>query len=319
MNTGDHASRIRSAVESNAAARSAIVASWRRCTHAYGLDPELSGPQRLLDGAEFRDIFQRTEPLLAIARPGMERLNALAGGSGYCVMLAGTDGVPVEWLGPAGDLDDAKSLGLRIGVDWSERSEGTNGIGTCLVEKRALTIHREQHFYSRDLEISCAVAPVFDHRGQIAGALDISIYRSDVPEGFTGLMAMAVMETARQIEAEMFRQAFPGARILSVPGRDIAHPGFLAVDRDDIVIGATRAARIALSIADEDIGRGLPVEDMLGGESDSRQDMNDAWRGVLRRTLARTNGNVTAAATALDLSRATLKRKLKLFGIRRKQ
>ena len=33
------------------------------------------------------------------------------------------------------------------GHRWSEESVGTNGIGTCLVEQRALTIHRDQHFF----------------------------------------------------------------------------------------------------------------------------------------------------------------------------
>lgn len=318
MNNREHVARVRNAVESHEAAHSAIVASWRRCTHAYGLDPETAGPQRLLEGRELRDSRERSEFLLGIARPGMERLNALAGGSGCCVMLAGVDGVPVEWYGSGAEEADARGWGLWPGVDWSERSEGTNGIGTCLVEKRALTIRREQHFYARDLQISCAVAPVFDHRGQIAGALDISVFRSDISENFMGLMAMAVAETARQIETGIFRDAFPGARLVAVPGKDTAHPGFVAVDRDDMVIGATRAARAAAGINDEDISRGLPVEDMFGGDEDPRLDMENAQRGVLRRTLARTNGNVTAAAAALDLSLATLKRRLKSFGIRRR-
>lgn len=68
------------------------------------------------------------------------------------------------------------ALGLCPGVDWSEKAGGTNGIGTCLIEKSPLTVHREQHFYKRDIDISCAVAPIFDHSGLLAGALDITLY-----------------------------------------------------------------------------------------------------------------------------------------------
>jgi hypothetical protein len=36
--------------------------------------------------------------------------------------------------------------GLWLGADWSEAREGTNGIGTCLVERQALTIHQASTF-----------------------------------------------------------------------------------------------------------------------------------------------------------------------------
>ena len=40
--------------------------------------------------------------------------------------------------------------GLRPGALWSEAHQGTNAIGAALVEERALTIHRDQHFHTRN-------------------------------------------------------------------------------------------------------------------------------------------------------------------------
>ena len=48
---------------------------------------------------------------------------------------------------------------------------------------------------------------------------------------------------ARRIEAEAFRLAFPKARMVLVPGADRALGALLAVNEDDLVVGATRGAR----------------------------------------------------------------------------
>ena len=44
-------------------------------------------------------------------------------------------------------------------------------------------------------------------------------------------------------------------------------------------------------------------------------DLLEAERGAVRRALARTGGNVSAAARALGVSRATLHRKLHRLGL----
>ena len=88
------------------------------------------------------------------------------------------------------------------------------------------------------------------------------------------------------------------------------------VDDDDLVIGATRAARLALKLDDQRIAQGLPAADALREQrGDATNDLDDAERAALRRALSRTNGNVSKAADVLGLSRATLHRKLKRFNL----
>ncbi|TGS90104.1 GAF domain-containing protein, partial [Mesorhizobium sp. M8A.F.Ca.ET.213.01.1.1] len=94
------------------------------------------------------------------------------------------------------------------------------GIGTCLVEQRALTIHRDQHFYTCNTGLSCTTAPIYDHRGDLVAALDVSSCRADLTEAFANLISMAVIDAARRIEAENFKIAFPKARILLAPVAD---------------------------------------------------------------------------------------------------
>ena len=310
-----HTNRVQAAVASNEAARSALVASWQRSLALHHLDPAASAPPQRLSSAEFRHARQRLEPIIHAAQANLDRLYQAVGGVGCCVLLADRDGIPLERRGAAGDDETFDEWGLWTGTVWSERSEGTNGIGTCLAEQRALTIHRDQHFFSRNTLMSCTTAPIFDHQGRLAAALDVSSCRADLTEAYVSLIAMAVADAARRIEAETFRLAFPSARIVVAPTADRTGGGLLALNADDMVVGATRVARQALGLSDEMLAAALPASELLGDQR--AEDLTDAERGVLQRALARVGGNVSAAAKLLGISRATMHRKLNKAGLER--
>lgn len=308
-----HAEQIRAALEGGMAARSAIAASWRRSMTLYGLDPETHRPPRSLSATELRLARERMEPLIRLAGPGLDRLFQMVGGIGCCVMLTDRDGIPLERRGLCGDDRQFREWGLWTGTVWSEEAEGTNGIGTCLAEQRPLTVHRDQHFHSRNAALSCTTVPIFDPEGQLAAALDVSSCRADLTEALTGLIATATAEAARRIEERQFRQAFPRARVVLADDR--AAGALLAIDADDLVVGATRAARQALGLTAERLRRPLAAADLLGAEAPAA-DLLAAERGAVQRALARAGGNVSAAAEALGISRATLHRKLHRLGLR---
>lgn len=311
-----HSERVQAAVDSNEAAKSALVASWRRSAALHRLDPSERKPPRMLEGAELAQARQRLEPLIRAAQASLDRLYVAVGGSGCCVLLADRDGVPVERRGAAADDQTFREWGLWTGAVWSEESEGTNGIGTCLVEQRALTIHRDQHFYSRNTLLSCTTAPIYDHTGRIAAALDISSSRADLTEGFVNLVAIALGDAARRIETENFRLAYSDARIVLAPTPDHSPGALLAIDKEDMIVGATRSARLAFGLTAEMLARPYPAVELLGDEAAFAGELKQAERAILERALLRASGNVTAAARSLGVSRATLHRKLNRFGLR---
>ncbi|RWK27712.1 GAF domain-containing protein, partial [Mesorhizobium sp.] len=231
--SGHHADRIQAAIASNAAAKSALVASWRRSSSLHRLDPADCSSPRYLTQAELGQARQRIEPLIQAAQSSLDRLYLAVGGVGCCVLLADHDGVPVERRGAPADDETFHSWGLWTGAVWNEESEGTNGIGTCLVEQRALTIHRDQHFHTRNTGLSCTTAPIYDHRGDLVAALDVSSCRADLTEAFANLISVAVVDAARRIEAENFKMAFPDARIMLAPVTDKGSGALIAVDPDD--------------------------------------------------------------------------------------
>jgi len=304
-----HAERVLSVLNDGAA--TPLAASWRRCLTQHHLDPENRKPPETLSGAELRVAQDRMGPLLAAAQDNLDALFQAVGGAGGCVLLTNAEGVPVDRRGVAADDPVFRRWGLWNGAVWSEAREGTNGIGTCIAEQRVLTIHRDQHFHTRNIGLSCTVAPLFDPTGRLAGALDVSSCRSGL-EGLAGLIERAVTDAARRIEARAFREAFPGARIVLLPetSADRASVPMLAVDGDDVVIGASRAARLALKLTDEILKRGVPSPDRSA-------DLDEAERAAVRRALTQAGGNVSAAAALLGLSRATLNRKLKRLDLAR--
>ena len=310
-----HAARVEAAIVSGQAARSALVASWRRSSRLHHLDPSGRNLPLRLSEAELRQARERIAPLLAAAQGAMDRLYQAVGAAGCCVLLADDDGVPVDRRGTQADDATFQSWGLWTGALWSEEHEGTNGIGTCLVEQRPLTIDRDQHFFTRNTRLSCTAVPIYDHEAALAGVLDVSSCRADRTDTFSNLIALAAGEAARRIEADLFRKAFAHARIVLTQAADGQCGGLVAVDADDLVIGATRSARMGLGIAPGRALQPVPAADLLGGDT-AHDHLAGGQRAVLQRALLRAGGNVSAAAKALGVSRATLHRKLKRFGLK---
>ena len=304
------------ASQSSAAASSPIAASWRRCLNLHQLAPEEGRRPVQVEDAVFRSARERVEHLVLACSDEVDRLHQTIGRSGCCIVLSDRDGIVLDRRGSASDDADFRELGLWQQNVWSEASVGTNGIGTALADERAVIIQREQHFLSSNIELSCATAPIRDHMGRVAAALDISTCRSDVTDMTLAILSQAVRDVASRVEATLFRQAFPGARIIMVPTAHAATAALIAVDYDDLILGATKAARAALKLDDQRIAQGLPAADaLLESRGDASSDLDDAERAALRRALTRTNGNVSQAAQFLGISRATLHRKIKRFSL----
>ncbi|AFL52372.1 transcriptional regulator of acetoin/glycerol metabolism [Sinorhizobium fredii] len=307
----DHSEQVyRVANQSSAAVSSPVAASWRRCMTRHGLAPEEARLPWRLPEAELLQARERSGVLISEAGGELDRLFAIVGKAGCCLLLTDEKGIALERRGAAGDDADFRDIGLWSGTVWSEASVGTNGIGTAIADERPVVIQRDQHFLSRNIGLSCATAPVRDEAGRLAAALDVSTCRGDASEAIVSILAQAVRDAAARIEANLFRRAFAGARIVLVPV-DRAGPALLAVDRDDLVLGATRAARVSLGLDDRRIAAGVPASDLLQEDLREGGELPDAERAALRRVLSRNNGNVSMAADILGISRATLYRKMK--------
>ncbi len=304
----EHISRVEAAIVGGLAARSPIAASWARSAQLHHLDPSANPNAGRITAHELALARERLGPLLPMAAPHLDRLFQMVGGLGACIVLADAQGVAADRRGAPGNDRAFEESGLWTGTVWSEADVGTNGIGTCLAEGRAVTIHRDQHFLARNIDLSCSSAPVHGPDGALAAVIDVSTARADLGDAVAGLIGHTVAEIARKVETDLFHQHFPRARVVVVPGLDRGQGALLAVDVDDLVIGATRAARQHLGLSGNLAAAPKLLADLLG--LDGHDSLEQAEQAVLTRALVRSSGNVSAAARALGLSRATLHRKL---------
>lgn len=310
----NHSDRVLAAVQSpQAAATSSVAASWCRSALHHGLDPASTRRGERVDGAHLAALREANGDLLAVATPVLDHLFGSVGRTGCTVILSDIEGVVLEARSSAGDAALFDAIGLSGGAQWSEAAEGTNGIGTCLVEQRPVTILRHEHFASRNIGVSCMDAPIFGPEGGLVAALDVSSCRADHGEAMAMMVAALVQDAARQIERDYFCQHFAGARIVYAADRGGQGASLLAVDRDDLVVGATRAARRQFRLGAEAFARPRPLADVIGGESGS--GFEDGERAVLRQALARTGGNVARAARELGIGRATMYRRMERVGL----
>lgn len=317
-----HADRVLSVLQTSADG-TGIAASWRRCLENYNLDPERLEPPTMLSGLELRFARGHAGRLMHVADRELDRLHHLTRSLGYAVLMTDREGVIVARRVQEMDESGCRHWQLWTGALWSESVEGTNGVGTCLAEQRPVTVHRDQHFRSRHTGLTCTVSPLFDAGGEIAGALDISSYRPD-PEGRILPLAMAaVQDAARRIESAYFHEVFHRCLILSLPQREDAEESssapLLALDGDRRILGATRAARRLLALESQRIERGLSLCDALDSLQGEGPSFAAAERQVVEGALATAQGNVSAAASLLGISRATLHRKIRRLQLNREQ
>lgn len=317
----NHAATIKAAIARDEAARHPLVASWQRSSVLHELEPGKQNAPERLTSQELKEAQERLDLLVNTSETRLDQLYMAVGDVGCSVILADKNGVAIARRGAQQDDDTFAKWGLWTGAVWSEEIEGTNGVGTCIIEERPLTIHKDQHFHTKNTGLSCTAAPIFDHVGNLMAVIDVSSCRADLTANFSRLISTAVVDTARKIETDHFSARFSGARILLAQAgagdskslEQERGAALIAVDGDDLVIGATRCARNIYGLSNADLENPRPLSSLHNEGVDQARDYAMAEYRIIQQAMANTDGNVSAAARALGVSRATLHRKLKKF------
>jgi transcriptional regulator of acetoin/glycerol metabolism len=131
----------------------------------------------VLEHGRLLESRERLQQVLQIAGNEMNSLHQQLSGAGHAVLLTDARGVILNCVTAPAERRSFERAGLWLGADWSEAREGTNGIGTCLVERQALTIHQDEHFRGRHTGLTCSASPVFDPHGELLAVLDVSSAR----------------------------------------------------------------------------------------------------------------------------------------------
>ena len=241
-----------------------VSTSWQRCVNEYGVDPLQDEAPRILAAHELKDLREPLDHLIFSAQEEIDRLYKVVRAAGYTLLFCDTAGVAVEHRGDDADASRFRYWGTWLGGVWSEAIEGTNGIGTCIAEERPVTVHRSQHFRSRHINLSCSGAPVFDVDGRLMAVLDVSAIDPELSERAHALTGALTVNSARAIEERFFRERFRREWIIAVAPPEGGTPGILlAVDSDQRILGANRAARTAVLLDDQRLRTGISLWSMF--------------------------------------------------------
>ncbi|MGY4500988.1 transcriptional regulator of acetoin/glycerol metabolism [Bradyrhizobium sp. GM24.11] len=260
LSASNHVARVLSVANHVAEvdAESRIATSWRRCLISHKLDPARQGPPQTLTEAEVRHVAEPMEETIRLLTPELDDLARVLRDAGYCVNLADANATMLFSRLP-GEADARMFMDWKIytGSNFAETFEGTNGLGTCLAEQKPILVHRDEHFRAQWHMFSCAVAPLFDQAGRLAGAVNITSCREDLERAAHQLALAVTMEATRRMEGAIFRDYFRNAWIATVPGD--GGSGLLAYDDDRRIVGACRSARALLGLTDGLIASGIDL------------------------------------------------------------
>ncbi|MBR0836422.1 sigma-54-dependent Fis family transcriptional regulator [Bradyrhizobium manausense] len=260
LSASNHVARVLSVANhvADVDASSRIENSWRRCLISHKLDPARQGPPQTLTEAEVRHVAEPMEETIRLLTPELDDLARVLRDAGYCVNLADVNATMLFSRLP-GESDARMFMDWKIytGSNFAETFEGTNGLGTALAEQKPILVHRDEHFRAQWHMFSCAVAPLFDQAGRLAGAVNITSCREDLERTAHQLALAVTMEATRRMEGAIFRDHFRNAWIATVPGD--GGSGLLAYDDDRRIVGACRQARALLGLTDGLIASGIDL------------------------------------------------------------
>jgi transcriptional regulator of acetoin/glycerol metabolism len=293
-----HADLVESAVaaESPVQTDREVVLSWRRCIGDYRVDPRSSATPHIITQTELNLYKEPVSDVLLHAREEIDRLYAIVRQEDYVVLLCNREGVAIQHRGDETKAEEYKHWGIWLGGVWSEQVEGTNGIGTAIVEQRSVLVHCGQHFRTRHANLSCAGAPIFDADNKLIAVLDASRIDLERSDRTPGLVLAAVTASVRAIEERLFRHSFRRAwTIAAAPPQTSGSGLLLAVDDDQRVVGADGVAREALGLDEKYLLSGKSLSAFFhydrslfrrGDEQDSsaqwrRVDSDSAWNVLI--------------------------------------
>ena len=179
-----HAQQVLQAVQGTIASHSptadlAITRSWRRCLDQYQLDPASRRAPNVVEQPRLQDHRAPLEHIIDVAHWQMNSLHQQLGRDGHVVLLTDARGVAIDSVFNESERAEFQRSGLWLGSVWSEDYEGTNGVGTCLVERQHVTIRRDEHFRGKHVGLTCSASPIFDASGELLAVLNLSSVREE--------------------------------------------------------------------------------------------------------------------------------------------
>ncbi|WP_347231966.1 sigma 54-interacting transcriptional regulator [Pseudodesulfovibrio sp. S3] len=175
--------------------RPVIHSSWERCRRANM--PSGSLPLCPIDTPALEKAIAFNRHLVESAKLIMDKLAHSIHLSKSVVTLVDTTGLVLYASATSQDLDNVP-YGMP-GRRCDEATIGTNGMGLCIIEKKAIHVVASEHYSSSLHYLSCSASPIHDPDGQFVGALNLAIDTENFHQHTLGLVEAATHAIEEQL------------------------------------------------------------------------------------------------------------------------
>jgi len=208
--------------------------SHKRCSQ-YGIEKSRSLPATIYKGEELNVLLEKNNELIKIARPFMEILYDLLRGSGFSIYLTDKVGIVLTIIGDRDIIEDQTRVGIIVGSDLSEKSAGTNAMGTALYENCSIQASGEDHFITAFHIWTCSAAVIHNENGDIIGSLNLTGRRQLAHPHTLGLVVAAVKSIENQLKIEETQNELLEAYEYLNTVMDSMNSGFFAADTNGVI------------------------------------------------------------------------------------
>jgi transcriptional regulator of acetoin/glycerol metabolism len=321
-----------------------VLESWRRSRWS-GIDP-------IRTEVPVIDVDTDT-PFVRAAAPVLMRTAEVLDGTRICLALADAHGTLAwRWASDRAFTRILDAVRMSTGTNFEEELVGTNGIGTALESRELASVIGPDHYCQAFHRWACVAAPIVDPvSNRICGAVNVTSWASDANSFLRGMtraladgVAQRLLDLAHARERALLDAFVRGrarttAPVLAIDDRTMiaddvagswglehattwAAVSELPPGASDVVVrdglraqvwpiaegAGTPGVVLALFPDGAPVAAAPPVSPRQG-----LGPLEAAEADVIARVLAECEGNKTAAAARLEISRVTLYQKLRRY------
>lgn len=228
--------------------------SHRRCMN-YDIDKKRVFPIRTLSAVELHKALDEDSELIKISIPFMEILYDFLRGSGFALYLTNSEGFILTIVGDEEIIKDMAQIGIVEGADMSEKSTGTNAIGTALYEDCSVQTSGKHHYIEAYHPLTCSAAVIHNEKRKTIGCLNLTGKCKLAHPHTLGLVVAAVKSIENQLKVEKTQNELFNAYQYLNKVMDSINSGIFALNTNGVIKAINKSACTMLCVREEVINK----------------------------------------------------------------
>ena len=230
----------------------------------FGIDTGIIFPRKVAILDELEEKIEKNRELIEITAPLLAELYDVLQGSGYFIILTDNEGCILKILGDPHITKEAERMRIISGSYMSEKSIGTNAMGTALIEDKAIQVTATEHFISAFHKWTCSAATIHNTDGKIIGTINLTGDSFKVHQHTLGLVVATVKAIENEIRnREIQKQLYDSNMYAFAMMNNLAY-GVIAIDLSDDIHWVNNSACDTLNIRRLEL-LGRPIATFING------------------------------------------------------